>query len=377
MQAAATAEDDERDQAMTKAIEADAFAESIDVPPIPRILADDITPEATASLLAEQKGRLAIISAEGGIFDIIAGRYSGSVPNLDVYLKGHCGDPLRIDRKSHAPQYVQSPALTLGLMIQPSVLDHIAANREFRGRGFLARILYACPASKVGWRQIAASPVDFGIAGRYENTVAELASGMAGWLGDPAVLVLTPAAHEAMVTIETVIEPTLAGDGELAPLADWGAKYAGAIARIAGMLHLAELGPEEGPTTPVSAETISAAARIGAYFKACAINAFIEMGADQGTADAVYVLERIERLALDASEGGSFETSERDLFTAASRSRFKTKADMRPAVDRLVDHGYLIPMEAAKPTGGRPASPRYGVHPTVIAKAAQAAKGRR
>ena len=42
----------------------------------PRLVADDITPEAAASLLAEQGGRLAIISAEGGIFDIIAGRYS-------------------------------------------------------------------------------------------------------------------------------------------------------------------------------------------------------------------------------------------------------------------------------------------------------------
>jgi hypothetical protein len=39
-------------------------------------LGADITPEAAASLLAEQGGRLAIISAEGGIFDIIGGRYS-------------------------------------------------------------------------------------------------------------------------------------------------------------------------------------------------------------------------------------------------------------------------------------------------------------
>jgi replicative DNA helicase len=349
---AAEADDDSHDEALKKAIEADAIADAIDVPPIPRILADDITPEATASLLAEQKGRLAIISAEGGIFDIIAGRYSGSVPNMDVYLKGHCGDPLRIDRKSHAPEYVRRPALTLGLMIQPEVLNTIAANRQFRGRGFLARILYAYPASKVGRRQIATEPVDFGIAGRYENTVTKLASGMAGWLGDPAVLVLSPAAHEAMIAIETTLEPTLAGDGELAPLADWGAKYAGAIARIAGMIHLAALGPEEGPKTPVQAQTILAAARIGAYFKACAINAFVEMGADEGTADGVYLLERIERLGQD-------EVSERDMQRVAKR--FQARADLLPALNRLIEHGYLTPLSAPKSTGGRPASPRYKV----------------
>jgi replicative DNA helicase len=57
---------------------------------------------------------------------------------------------------------------------------------------------------------------------------------------------------------------------------------------------LAEHGSDKGPKTPVTAVTILAASRIGAYFKANAINAFIEMGTDQGTADAVYLLDRIE-----------------------------------------------------------------------------------
>ncbi|MGH3266900.1 MAG: YfjI family protein, partial [Trebonia sp.] len=312
-------------------------------------------PEAAASLLAEQRGRLAIISAEGGIFDIIAGRYS-NVPNMDLWLKGHSGDPLKVDRKGRPPEYIRRPALTLGLMIQPTVLHTIAANREFRGRGFLARILYACPVSKVGRRKIAPKPADPIITKRYEAEIAALAAGMAEWAGDPAVLVLTETAHKAMIAIEEAVEPTLAGDGELAPLADWGAKYVGAIARIAGILHLAEHGPDTGPTTPVTAQTIRDATRIGAYFKACAINAFAEMGADRATADAVYLVERVTGLGQD-------EVSERDIHRAC-KSRFKTKAELIPALERAVDHGYLIPIsDSAKPTGGRPASPRYRVHP--------------
>ena len=97
--------------------------------------------------------------------------------------------------------------------------------------------------------------------------------------------------------------------------------------------------------------------RIGAYFKACAINAFSEMGADQGTADAVYLLERIRRLHLD-------ELSERDMHVAA-KSRFKKKDDLIPVVARLVDHGYLIPLPVPEPTSaGRPPSPRYRVQTT-------------
>ena len=338
-----------------------AIAEAIEVPAIPRLVADDITPEAVASLLAEQGGRLAIISAEGGILDIIAGRYS-KVPNMDVWLKGHCGDPLKVDRKGRPPEYIRRPALTLGLMIRPQVLSAIAAQREFRGRGFLARILYAYPVSKVGRRTIAPPPTQHRVKDHYGAVVAILAAGMAGWVGDPAVLMLTPGAQEAITAVEAAVEPTLAGDGELASLADWGGKYVGAIARIAGIIHLAEHGADQGPRKPVDASTIAAAARIGEYFKACAINAFAEMGTDPLTADAAYLLERIRHLGVD-------EISERDLHSAC-QSRFPTKADLLPVLRRLVEHGYLAVGPKPKATGGRPASPRYTVRevPTKGAK---------
>jgi len=40
---------------------------------------DDVTSEKLTSVLAENNGRTAIISAEGGIFDIISGLYSKNV----------------------------------------------------------------------------------------------------------------------------------------------------------------------------------------------------------------------------------------------------------------------------------------------------------
>ncbi len=147
------------------------------------------------------------------------------------------------------------------------------------------------------------------------------------------------------------MEPALASDGELALLIDWGAKYAGAVARIAGIIHLASHGAVEGPKKAVGADTIKAAERIGEYFKAAAINVFAEMGTDRTTADAVYLLERIRRL-------DSGEVSERDVHVASSRSRFPTKTDLKIALDVLVDHGWLIPLGRPEPTGGRPASPR-------------------
>ena len=211
---------EKKDEALADAIGAAMLADAIEVPAIPRLVADDVTPEAAASLLAEQGGRLAIISAEGGIFDIIAGRYS-KIPNMDLWLKGHSGDPLKVDRKGRPPEYIRRPALTLGLMIQPTVLSAIAAQREFRGRGFLARILYASPLSKVGHRTIAPAPVDPLVEKKYEESVGKLASGLAARAADPAVLTLTDTAQTAIQAIEEAVEPTLAGVGELAALADW------------------------------------------------------------------------------------------------------------------------------------------------------------
>ena len=352
--------DDENERVAAKmndAIAAAGWADMIVVPPIPRIVADDITPEATASLLAEQGGQLAIISAEGGIFDMFTGRYSNSV-NLDVFLKGHPGDPLRVDRKSGPPEHVDHPALTLGLMIQPAVLSEIAASRPLRGRGLLARFLYSRPASKVGHREIARPPVSEEVEKCYEDTVTELAVGMRSM---EVVLTLSLKAEDMMTAIEKAVEPHLAPDGGLDVIRDWGGKYVGAIARIAGILHFALHGVKsedeyDSWEIPVAVQTISAAMRIGEYFRASAINTFLEMGADKITTDAEYLLDRIRHLGFD-------EVSEQELH-ARCQSRFHKKADLKPAVDRLVDHGFLVPLPPGGPTGGRPKSPSY----TVCAK---------
>jgi hypothetical protein len=76
----------ERNQAAAALPAAEAAA--LVVPPIPRWLVDDATPEALAGLLATY-GRIALLSPEGDVFDQMAGRYNQAGPNLGVYLKGH------------------------------------------------------------------------------------------------------------------------------------------------------------------------------------------------------------------------------------------------------------------------------------------------
>jgi putative DNA primase/helicase len=156
--AAGKAAADQAQAALADAIAAARRAAGIQVPAPPRLLVDDATPEALASLLAEQGGRIALLSPEGDVFDMMAGCYAqGGGPNLGVYLTGHAGDPLRVDRKGRPPEHVDRPVLTVGLAVQPEVLRQIADRPGFRGRGLLARFLWALPAGTVGRRQVGAA----------------------------------------------------------------------------------------------------------------------------------------------------------------------------------------------------------------------------
>ncbi len=349
------------DKAFAEAEAAAMAAEDITVPTVPRLVADDVTPEAAASLLAEQGGRLAVLSAEGGIFATLAGRYSGA-PNLEVFLKGHSGDLLVVDRKGRENETVERPALTLGLAVQPDVLTDIATMPGFRGRGLLARILYALPTSPVGRRKIGTPPVAEPIATAYAFTLRALVLSLAEWT-DPAVLPLTADANDAVLHLEELIEPRLQPErGDLAPIVDWASKHTGAIVRLAGLLHVATY--RDALTRPITAATIEAAARLGTYYLGHALAVFDLMGADPMIEHARAALEWIVRR-------DTF--TRRDLFTAIRRGRFRKVTELDPVLDLLSAHGFIRPGPAPPPTGGRPASPPYEVHPRA-AEAAQAAQ---
>ena len=122
------------------------------VPARPRLLTDDTTPERLATLLSLHGGRMAVMSPEGGeVFDQMGGRYATSrLPNFGVYLKGHTGDTLRVDRVNRPAEYVKQPAVTVALTMQPDVLARLMDTPGFRGRGLLGRFLYAMPPSLLG-----------------------------------------------------------------------------------------------------------------------------------------------------------------------------------------------------------------------------------
>ena len=117
-----------------------------EIKPLRLVCGSDISPEALTSLLADNNGRISMFSAEGGIFDILNGMYSQTA-NIDTFLKAHCGDSIRVDRKGRPAEFIDNPCLTTVLFIQPDVLRGVVGNETFRGRGLVARFLYSFPLS--------------------------------------------------------------------------------------------------------------------------------------------------------------------------------------------------------------------------------------
>lgn len=339
----------------------------------PRLIADDCTPERLVTLLRDQGGRIAVMSPEGDVFDLMAGRYSSNKKgNFGVYLKGHAGDALYVDRIGRPMDSVKAPALTIGLAVQPDVIRGLAQNPGFRGRGLLARFLYAMPDSFLGRRDTKAPPVPIDVCAAYRSKVLALLNLPVAKdeVGDrsPHVLLLDSDAGGSMQQFEAWLEPQLSEFGELGGIADWAGKLVGAVARIAGNLHMAEFAGVPAPwRIHISKQTVEGAIRIGKVLIPHAKAAFSDMGADEVIEKAKHVLRWIKHKKLD-----SF--SKRELHQAL-RGNFRRVTELDRPLVILVNQGFIrIRTQSANAGAGRPSSPTYDVNPLWVRHTQQIAQ---
>jgi replicative DNA helicase len=333
-----------------------------------RLIADDCTPELLGTLLCANRGRIAVLSPEGDIFELLAGRYSpNKTPNFAVYLKGHAGDQLRIDRRERT-EFVDKPALTVGLTVQPDVIRRLAEKHGFRERGLLGRFLYSMPKSLLGRRDTNPPPLPVEVRETYHRHVLNLLRlpmrlderGDA----DPHILVLDPEARLHMQRFADWIEPQLSEFGDLGGMSDWSGKLYGAAARVAGILHMAEMATAAEPWgTPISAATAINAIRIAKYLIPHAKAAYSEMGADEEVTRAKSILRWIE-----SQRCMSF--TRRDLHQSM-RATFKHVNDMERPLSVLATQIFIRARPEIHDGPGRPPSQIYDVNPLWFPQNAQ------
>lgn len=330
------------------------------IPRPPQLWTSDATPERLGALLAENEESMAWLSSEGGIFDLLAGRYSSGIPNLDLVLKAWSGDAERVDRGGRPPVFLREPLLSIGLSPQPDMLRGLATKPGFRGRGLLGRFLFLLPPSPLGFRTLDMHPMG-------ETTGPAYAAGIAAMLDWPLatdeegcprrhVIRLTREARESWLEFARHVEATMRPGGDFEHATDWAGKAPGQAARLAGVLHCLEHAhgtPWEVELTPA---TMGAALDLAAVFARHSLAALDLMGADPSIAAARKVWEWIQA-------GRRERFTVRDCYKSL-QGTFPRVAMVREALDTLGERAYLrvkVP-DAKEP--GRP-SPFVEIRPDI------------
>ncbi|MBI5862773.1 MAG: DUF3987 domain-containing protein [Rhodocyclales bacterium] len=321
----------------------------------PRLSTGDVTPERLQGLIAEHGERMTVLSDEPGIFQILAGQYSGGVANIDAFLQSHSGAPFRVDRAGREA-HVDRPALSFGLMIQPGILAELAGVRRFRDSGLLARFLFVIPESMVGARDVRARiGIPSALRDEWENLLFSLLPRTdPAPPGAPIVLDLSDEARELWLVFAEKVERNQGDGGRFESISDWSGKLPGAVARIAALLELAHSRSE---ARRVDVDCMRRAVRLASLLIPHAESAFRLLGADAIEDDARALLRWIQAHRLT-----QFKRSEAQK---ALEGRFRTVKRLEDAAARLTEWNALSPVRMQRNIGARP-TPLYHVNPALF-----------
>ena len=325
-----------------------------------KLIADNCTSEALTSLLADNNGRISIISAEGGIFDILNGQYnSKSNASMDTILKAHCGDPIRVDRKGRESENIDKPAMTILLAVQDTVLEGVMSNDIFRGKGLTARFLYCNPISTLGARKYNTEKISPIIEEKYIELIYNLLKIPYG--ENPTILELSIDANKELENFYNWIEPQLVNELEF--MQDWAGKLVGACLRIAGILHCMEY-LNISDKCLISVDTMKKAIHISKYFLEHSKYAYMLMETDKEIQKAKYILKK-----LDKQEEMSLKRNE--IYSISRSANIKKVEDIVKALDILVEYGYILelpPIKKEKGEKGRNKDIVYELNPLYFKK---------
>jgi hypothetical protein len=330
-----------------------------DVPELPRLITADITPERLGSLMAANNESMTIMDDEGGLFQMLAGRYSKSV-NLDLHLKAYSGSFVRVDRGSRPPVLLHHPALTIAITPQPNVIAKLADHDEFRGRGLLGRFAFLRPESRLGFRTLTPRPLADSVGTAYAAGVTALLHRSREPLENPHVLKLDSAAYRLWKDHQRAVEDDMRPGRRLEHLRDWAGKLPGQVARIAGLLHIARFAHDGPEHRLIDADTMRRAVRLGELLALHAIAIFADIGADPRREIAERVLRWIQREGLD-----SF--TQRDCWQGVrgNVTLIQSVDDLLPALALLEDSDHIREQRQPQSTAPGRRSRVFAVNPNI------------
>jgi hypothetical protein len=326
-------------------------------PDIPeaRLVADDITPEKLAMLMASQGGRLAIVSTEGDIFNMMAGKYKDA-GDFAIYLKSWSADDHVADRVNRESVLLPEAHLTIGVTIQPGVLKRVAANIEMREIGLSARFMFSIPTDSVGYRDLGrASTWSEAVEATYNHKMTELVARLYD-IPEVRIITMSAAAHALFTEFRQDMETRRRRGGELEALRAWSGKMESTVVRAAALFHLADGGH---PDVGIDVATMRRAIVLGFYWIGHA-----KLVEDLWDVDPE--LAKAERVLDSLAQKEVTEISLRDVYKNHPSIMPGPKDAVEP-LQILTERGWLRPLFEGEPQVGRRGvdSPKWAVHPRL------------
>lgn len=296
-----------------------------------RLYSGDTTTEMLATLLEDNEGQFSIVSTEGGILETIGGRYQNGVANSDLYLQAFNAESVSVDRKNSGTIILDNPTLAIILYCQPVVLNKLIERDELRNNGFVDRFLPFAPKSCIGRDKFDAPMLPPQVVTRYTNTISRILN-----IESTYYMRLSPDARKIFADFYdgfTSSIPLVYED-----MTGWASKHRGIVARIAGLLQLAE----DGSAT-ITGDTMFNAVVIADYFQEQARTILRAGGMDQAEQNARYILGRLKNLKgkTFTDEAGRTVLKYRELRQNIHRSGLQRKEDYFEPLQVLVDKNYI------------------------------------
>lgn len=306
------------------------LSELEEVTPI-RLVVDDVTMEVLGKLMEQNQERMGIVSTEGGIFNILAGRYSDKTV-IDIVLKGYSGDRFAQDRLGRKGQTLDHPLITILLYVQPVVIKEIMDNSEFVERGLNARFLYSIPPSTIGKRRYRVKKISEFDRADYTDVIQRIYNIPVS--DRPKIIELDDDADLLAEDFFYELEEKMKEASS--ELKAWLGKLHGTTMRIALVLHCIQY-IEESEHYKIDGKTMNDAIEMARYFQEHTEAAFNIAGLNDPpeVKEAKYIIKRIDST-------GQTEMKLRDLQELCKgRKGMEKREGMMPGLRCLIEHGYI------------------------------------
>lgn len=255
------------------------------IPIIPKVHANNLTPEALEQYVYEQNNRFSIITDEGGILETLSGLYSNGNANIDILLKGIDGGDIRTKRQNR--EYNLNPYLSLLLVVQPQIIKNMSGKKTMQGNGMVERFLYAIPQTRVGYNSYHNKDIHKAFENQYFNQITKLMH--IETPEEPYSLNLSISAHMLWTDFHDAIQKEMREDGSLYICRSWASKLAGYTLRIAGLLHVSKYA--DISNLEIEEATMRNAISLANLLEKHTLVAFGLMSIDEATGDAQELLK--------------------------------------------------------------------------------------